>query len=408
MRCPLSLGSFLPVLCLLAACHKEVPVVPPPPPEVKVAEVLQRDVPSYVEVIGETRGNTEIEIRARVEGFIETVDYKEGTPVTKGQLLYTIDPRPFQARLATAKASQAEAEAQLARAHQDVSRYEPLVAKNAISRQEYETAVSLEKAAVAVVEAAKSMVEQSEIDLSYTRVVAPEDGLAGRTEVYAGTLVGRGQSTLLTRISRTDPIHVRFSFPEKDYLAMARKRGTGVTPGEADRTTTFELIMADGTIHPSPGTLVFVDRNVDPKTGTIMVEAAFANPGQIIRPGQYGRIRATVDQRKGAILVPQRCVLEQQGVYSVMVLSAGDKVEQRMVTPAERRDSLWVISSGLRAGEKVVVEGLQKIRPGVQVQPKTVLIEEEDPAKAAGESPAPRGGGQPTHGETKSTNGAAK
>jgi len=402
MRRHFLLISVLPSLVLLAACHEEKRAAPPPPPpDVKVAEVLVRDVPSYVEVIGETRGNTEIEIRARVEGFIETVDYKEGTPVTKGQLLYTIDPRPFQARVTTSKASQAEAEAQLARAHQDVVRYEPLVAKNAISRQEYETAVSLEKAAAAVVEAAKSMVEQAEIDLSYTRVLAPDDGLAGRTEVYAGTLVGRGQSTLLTRISRTDPIHVRFSFPEKDYLAMARKRGTGVTPEEAGRTTSFELITADGTIHPAPGTLVFVDRNVDARTGTIMVEAAFANPGQIVRPGQYGRIRAIVEQKKGAILVPQRCVIEQQGVYSVMVLAAGDKVEQRLVTPAERKDSLWIIASGLKAGDKVVVEGLQKIRPGMQVQPKTVLIEEKEAAKAAGDA-------KPAHGEAKSSDGAAK
>lgn len=394
MRCPSLLVPFLSTLCLLAACHEQPKAAPPPPPDVKVAAVLQRDVPSYVEVIGETRGNTEIEIRARVEGFIETVDYKEGTPVKKGQLLYTIDARPFESRLATAKASQAEAEAQLARARQDVVRYEPLVAKNAISRQEYETAVSLEKAAAAVVEAAKSMVEQAEIDLSYTRVLAPDDGLAGRTEVYAGTLVGRGQSTLLTRISRTDPIHVRFSFPEKDYLAMARKRGTGVTPEAANRTTAFELFTADGKLHPAPGTLVFVDRNVDPKTGTIMVEASFPNPDQIVRPGQYGRIRATVDQRKGAILVPQRAVIEQQGVFSVMVVAEGDKVEQRLVTPAERKDSLWVIASGLKAGDRVIVEGLQKVRPGMQVAPQTVLIEEKDEA-------APADGAQPQNGAAK-------
>ncbi|MBL8863224.1 MAG: efflux RND transporter periplasmic adaptor subunit [Planctomycetes bacterium] len=388
MRCWLPPVPILPLLCLFAACHEQPPAPPPPPPDVKVAEVLQRDVPVYVEVIGETRGNTEIEIRARVEGFIERVDYKEGSEVKKGQLLYTIDARPFEARLAASKASLAEAEAQYARARQDVVRYEPLVAKNAISRQEYETAVALEKAAAAVVEAGQALVEQAEIDLSYTRVMAPEDGLAGRTEVYAGTLVGRGQSTLLTRISRTDPIHVRFSFPEKDYLALARKRGTGVTP-DSERKTTFELFTADGTLHPAPGELVFVDRNVDPRTGTIMVEAAFPNPGLIMRPGQYGRIRATVDRRAGAILVPQRAVVEQQGVFSVLVLAAGDKVEQRLVTPAERRGALWVMASGLKAGEKIVVEGLQKVRPGIQVKPQTVLIEDEVGTSA---QPRPAGG----------------
>jgi membrane fusion protein (multidrug efflux system) len=372
----LTLGSFLALQCALTGCNKEAAAQPPPPPpDVKVAEVLVRDVPVYVEAIGETRGNTEIEIRARVEGFIQSVDYKEGSLVQKGQPLYTIDALPFQARLAAAKASQAEAEAQLARTHQDVARYEPLVAKNAISREEYETAVALEKAAAATVESTKAVVEQAEIDLSYTKVIAPEAGLAGRTEVYAGTLVGRGQSTLLTRISRVDPIHVRFSFPEKDYLALARKRGGGVKQDDKPGAT-FELVMADGTLHPAPGTLVFVDRNVDALTGTIMAEAAFANPAEILRPGQYARVRVELEKRPGAVLVPQRAVQEMQGVFSVMAL-AGDTVEQRLVMPAERIGSLWVITSGLKAGDRILVEGLQKVRPGVKVNAQTVPIEEE-------------------------------
>ena len=385
-------GSFLAVV-LLAGCDTKQAAPPPPPPEVKVAEVIVRDVPVYIEAIGETRGNTEIEIRARVEGFIESVDYREGSLVEKGQQLYTIDSRPFQARLAAAKADQAEAEAQLARAHQDVARYEPLVAKNAISREEYETAVALEKAAAATVDAAKAVVAQAEIDLSYTKVLAPEAGLAGRTEVYAGTLVGRGQSTLLTRISRTDPIHVRCSIPEREYLAIAKKRGYGVRDARSEPVP-FELLLPDGTIHGSPGQLVFVDRNVDALTGTIMVEAAFPNPGEILRPGQYARLRATTEQRPGAILVPQRAVQEMQGVYSVMALAQGDTVEQRLVTPAERIGSLWLMTSGLKAGDRVVVEGLQKVRPGMKVNAQTVLIEEEGKtedtdAKEGGSPPAP-------------------
>jgi membrane fusion protein, multidrug efflux system len=369
-------GLLLSILALAGCGGKDQEPAPPPPPDVKVAQVLVRDVPVHVEAIGETRGNTEIEIRARVEGFVQSVDYKEGSLVTKGQKLYTLDARPFEARLSVAKASQAEAEAQLARSHQDVARYEPLVAKNAISRQEYETAVALEKAAVAVVEAAKSMVEQAEIDLSYTQVTAPEDGLAGRTEVYAGTLVGRGQSTLLTRISRTDPIHVRFSFPERDYLTYARKRGHGVRT-DADAGLPFELLLPDGSVHPEAGELVFIDRNVDTRTGTIMGEAAFPNPGEILRPGQYARVRATVEQRSGAILAPQRCVQELQGVFSVMVVGAGDVVEQRLVMPAERIGSLWVIASGLKPGERVIVEGLQKVRPGSKVSVQTVSLDED-------------------------------
>ena len=389
MRRPSSPGPILPWLCLLAACHEEPKPPPPPPPDVKVAAVLQRDVPVRVEAIGETRGNTEIEIRARVEGFIESVDYLEGSLVEKGQLLYTIDARPFQAQLAASRAAQAESEANLARARQDVARYEPLVAKNAISREQYETAVALEKSAAAAVESAKAVVEQSEIDLSYTKVLAPEAGLAGRTEAYAGTLVGRGQSTLLTRISRIDPIHVRFSFPERNYLAYARKHGTNSAAASQGAAMPFELELGDGSVHEQPGKLVFLDRNVDTATGTIMAEAAFANPGQIVRPGQYGRVRVTTDVRSGAILVPQRAVVEQQGIYSVMVVAEGDTVEQRLVIPAERIGSLWLISSGLKPGDRVVVEGLQKIRPGIKVNAQTVLIEEQESAKGEGDAKPP-------------------
>lgn len=387
MRVPLSLVSFLVFAGSLPSCKEETLAVAPPPPNVKVAPVLQRDVPVYVEAIGETRGNTEIEIRARVEGFIESVDYAEGSLVEKGQLLYTIDKRPFEARLAAQKASLAEAEAQLARTHQDVARYEPLVAKNAIPREQYETAVALEKAAAAVVESQKAMVEQAEIDLSYTRVTAPDGGLAGRTEVYEGTLVGRGASTLLTHISKVDPIHVRFSFPEADYLLYARRRAAE-EGGAKGQIAPFELILADGSTHTEGGTLSFLDRNVDAQTGTIMAEAAFPNPGGLLRPGQYGRVRVLVELRKDAILVTQRCVQESQGVYSVLVMGSGDQLEQRLVTPAERMGSLWVIASGLKAGDKVVVEGLQKVRPGAKVNPETVSLEaSEEPA--AGPPPEP-------------------
>jgi membrane fusion protein (multidrug efflux system) len=389
MRGRISIGLL--GVALGAACHREeLAAAPPPPPQVKVAQVLQRDVPVYVEAIGEMRGNTEIEIRARVEGFIEKVEYQEGSLVEKDQLLYTIDSRPFRAALANTKATLAQSEAQLARAHQDVARYEPLVAKNAISRQDYETAVALEKAASASVDAQKAVVEQSEIDLSYTKVTAPEAGLAGRTEVYAGTLVGRGSSTLLTHISRIDPIHVRFSFPEKDYLEYARKRGSGVDPAAGSKIP-FELLMGDGSVHGSGGKLVFVDRSVDAQTGTIMAEAAFDNPGGILRPGQYARVRAVVTERKGAILVPQRAVQETQGTFNVMVVAA-DTVEQRPVVPAERVGSLWVIESGLKSGDKVIVEGLQKVRPKAKVKAQEVPIEEEEGPKegsASKDAPTP-------------------
>jgi membrane fusion protein (multidrug efflux system) len=375
-------------------CSKPAPP-PPPPPEVKAAQVLQRDVPIYVEAIGQTRGSTEIEVRARVEGFIQTVDFQEGNPVRKGQLLYTIDPRPLEATLAQAKGSLAQAEAELARARQDVARYEPLVAENAIPKEQYDTAVAVQRAQEAAVEAAKAAAQRAQIDLGYTKVLAPEDGLAGKTEVYPGTLVGRGQSTLLTHISQIETIHVRFTIAERDYLYFARRRqerSGSVAPGAS---LPFELVLADGSVLPNPGRLVFVDRNVDPQTGTILMEAAFPNPGWIVRPGQYARVRAAVDLKKGAILVPQRAVSELQGIYNVAVVGGDDTVEVRMVTPAQRIGSLWVIESGLKAGERVVVEGVQKVRPGVKVKPEVVTIEQESvtapPAAATGATGGTKG-----------------
>jgi len=390
MRTSLVLASLL---ASVVGCKKEAP--PPPPVEVKAATVLQKDVPIYVEAIGQTRGSTEIEVRARVEGFLQTVDFKEGSPVKRGDLLYTIDPRPFEAALAQSRGTLAEAEAQLARATQDVVRYEPLVAKNAIPRQQYETAVVVKRAAEAAVEAAKASMQRAEIDLGYTKVTAPEDGLVGKTEVYPGTLVGRGQSTLLTHISQVATIHVRFTIPERDYLYYARRREEHGISGEPPKLP-FELVLADGSVHPHKGQLVFVDRNVDPATGTILMEAAFPNPGFIVRPGQYARVRAAVDMKQGAILVPQRAVSELQGIYNVAVVGADDAVEIRMVQTGQRIGNLWLVESGLKAGERIVVEGLQKVRPGLKVKAEMVKIEEGaaapgPPGAAAGEAKGAQG-----------------
>ena len=377
---------------LAVGCAEKKEAPPPPPPGVKVATVLQRDVPIYVEAIGQTRGSTEIEVRARVEGFLQTVNFQEGNPVRKGQLLYTIDPRPLEATLAQAKGALAQTEAELARARQDVARYEPLVAQNAIPREQYETAVAVQRASEAAVEAAKATAERAQIDLGYTRVLAPDDGLVGKTEVYPGTLVGRGESTLLTLISQITTIHVRFTIPERDYLYFARRREARGLSGQAP-TLPFELVLADGSVLPDKGKLVFVDRNVDPETGTILMEAAFPNPGWIVRPGQYARVRAAVDMKPGAILVPQRAVSEMQGVYNVAVVGGNDTVEVRMVTPGPRIGTLWLVDSGLKAGDRVVIEGVQKVRPGLKVKPEMVTIEEGSaaPAGPTGETKGEQG-----------------
>jgi membrane fusion protein (multidrug efflux system) len=343
---------------------------------------VQRDVPIYAEFTGQTRGSKEVEVRARVEGYLDGVHFAEGFPVRKGQLLYTIDPRPFETALAQAKGRLAGTEADLGKARQDVARYKPLAEQNAIPRQDYETALSRQQGAEAAVEAARAAVRQAELDLGFTRVAAPMDGLVGKTEVNPGNLVSR-QSTLLTAISQVDPIHVRFSVSEQEYLRYIR-HAERPSPGRSP--VPLELVLADGSRHPHWGRVAFVDRTVDPTTGTLLIEAAFPNPEKVLRPGQFGRVRATIETRKGAILVPQRAVQELQATYNVAVVGAGDNVEIRPVKPGPRVDAMWVIEQGLKEGERVVVEGLQKVRPGVTV--KAVPLPEG--AAAAGSDNAAR------------------
>lgn len=358
------------ILCLIGCQKKEAPA--PPPPEVKVATVLQKNVPIYVENIGETVGASDVEIRARVAGFLESIDFEEGSLVHKNQLLYTIDPKPYEASLATAQGQVAEAEARLSKAKTDVARYKPLVELNAVSRQEYDTAVSAQDAAAASVEAARAVEDNAKIDLGYTKIYSPIDGIIGKTQVKPGNLVGRGENTLLTVISNIDSIHVRSNLSERDYLRLARARAA-VKEKPKDN---FELLLADGSVHKYKGNLVFADRAVDPATGTLGIEAAFPNPDGLLRPGQYARLRAAIDMKQNAILVPQSAVQELQGTYSVAVLGADNKITMRTVQAGQRIGSLWIIDSGLAAGEKIVVEGLQKVREGATVTPVTVVIED--------------------------------
>ena len=375
----------------IAGCGgKKAP--PPPPPAVQVAQAIQRDVPIYVEAVGQTRGSKEVEIRARVEGFIQSVDFAEGTAVQQGQRLFTIDPKQFETTLAQAKGRLAEAEAQLAKARQDVARYTPLAAKNAIPQQDLDTALAVERAATAGVEAESAAAKSAEIDVGYTRVVSPVTGLVGKAEVKTGNLVGRGESTLLTTVSAIDPIHVRVAFAERDYLTLVRKRleevkERGAQPAPVD-SANIEMVLADGSVHPQRGKVFFVDRAVDPATGTLLVEIEFPNPDKIVRPGQFAKIRAPVDFRRGAILVPQRAVQEVQATYNVAVVAAGDTIEIRPVKPGARLGTLCVIEAGLQPGERVVVEGLQKVQKGMKVQPTMVEISDPNLGTAGSQAAA--------------------
>jgi membrane fusion protein (multidrug efflux system) len=353
---------------LPAACSEPPPPAAPPPPEVLVADVIQRDVPVYLELVGQTQGYQDVEIRARVEGYLTRVSFQEGSLVRQGDLLYEIDRQPLEATLAQARADQATAEAGLAKANNDVARYKPLVAKQAVSQRELDDALAQQDAARSRVDAGKAAVEKARLDLGYTRITAPISGLVGTTLVKAGNLVGRGESTLLTTISQIDPALFRVGVTEADYLLVARR---GVEQGRAAAGQgNIQLTLADGTLYGHPGKVNVVDRAVDPTTGTLGIQLLFPNPDLLLRPGQYGRARLLLDNKPGALLVQQRAVQELQNLYSVAVVDGSGKVAFKNVKVGPRVDSLWVIEEGLTASDKVVVEGLQRIQDGMTVSAK--------------------------------------
>jgi membrane fusion protein (multidrug efflux system) len=362
-----AIAAAIAVAALSSACEKPAPAAPPPT-EVYVTNVVQKDVPVYLDMVGQTVGFQDVEIRARVEGFLQSMDYQEGSFVQKGALLYVIDPKELQAALSQSKADQATAQARLEKATNDVNRYTPLVAKQAVSRQELDDARAAQDAARSQVDAAKAGVDKATLDLGYTRVTSPIAGLVGTTLVKPGNLVGRGQNTLLTTVSQIDPMLFRVGLTEADYLKIA-KRSTSRTAG-APKVTGIELTLSDGTVHPQTGTVNTVDRAVDPATGTLGVQFAFPNPEHVLRPGQFGRARVLLETKTGALLVPQRAVQELQNLYSVAIIDAGNKVAFRNVKVGQRVGSDWVIEDGVKPGERIVVEGLQRIRDGMTVEAK--------------------------------------
>jgi membrane fusion protein (multidrug efflux system) len=341
------------------------------PPEVYVADVVQKDVPIYMELVGQTRGSQDVEIRARVEGYLNRVAFTEGSFVRRGALLYQIDPLPLEAALANAKAQLATAQARLDKTNTDVNRLTPLAKQQAVSQQELDNALSARDAARAQVDANKAAVDKATLDLGYTRITAPLDGLVGTTEVKAGNLVGRGESTLLTTVSQTNPILFRAGISEAEYLRLAKRIAEAGGAAAGRQKAEIQLLLADGTVHPHPGQVDAIERAVDATTGTLAVQFKFPNPDRVVRPGQYGRARFVIETKPAALLVPQRAVTELQNLYSVAVVGAGNKVEFRNVKAGPRVDSLWLIEEGLKPGEKVIVEGLQKARDGAVVAPKT-------------------------------------
>ena len=367
-----------------AACSKPTSAARPgDPPDVEVAPVEQKDVPIYGEWIGTLDGMVNADVKAQVTGYLLAQAYKEGSFVKEGQVLFEIDPRPFQAALGQAEGQLAQAKAQLANAEAvqgrtqlDVDRYTPLVKEQAASQQDLDNAIQNNLAAKATVATAKAQIQAAEaavqtarLNLEFTRLTSPIDGIAGVAQLQVGALVSPS-SPPVTTVSTVDPIKVYFTVSEQEYLDWNRRFPTEASLDAANRRVRLELILADGTTYPREGTVYFADRQVNQSTGAIRIAGLFPNAGNFLRPGGYGRVRAATRIKRGALLVPQRAVTELQGSYQVAVVDSENKVGIRTVKVGDRVGSLWIIEEGLNPGERVVAEGVQKVRPGAQVNPK--------------------------------------
>lgn len=394
MKRELVLG--LSILCAAAAaattegCGKKAPP-PQQPPMVVVTSVIQKDVPVYGEWIGTTAGDINAEIRPQITGYLLRRIYDEGGFVRPGQLLFEIDPRQIRSQLQQAEANLGQGKANLAKAERDVARFRPLAEQRAISQQELDNAVSAEQVARAAVVALEAAVDQARLYLSWTRVTSPIGGIAGAATTQVGDLV-TPQSVLAT-VSRVDPLRVFFKLSEQEYLHYRESEAPAAAAPAAgptaagQRISSLEMVLSDGTVFPHPGHLIFTDREVDVKTGTISACGLFPNPGNLLRPGQYAKVRAETSIDRGALLVPQRAVNEQQGGYQVAVVGPDNKADVRNVQVGQRIGSLWVIDRGLRPGEHVVVEGFSRAKSGTVVKP--VESPAQAAAAAAGNAPPP-------------------
>src|SRR3984893_7103627 len=360
---------LLPATVFLAAGCRNPNAAPAiPSPEVEVASVVQKDVPIYSEWVAALDGYVNSQIQAQVTGYVIQQTYKEGSFVRKGQLLFQIDPRPFQALLDQANAQLAQAQAQLGKTEMDVDRDTPLARERAIAQSQLDNDIQANKAAKAAVKAAEAQVEQAQLNLDFTNVKSPVDGVAGIAQVQIGNLVN--PTTVLTSVSQMDPIKANFSISEQEYLHYAERIHAQAQKEKPSDGPPFELILADGSVYPHKGAGLLTNRQVDTATGSMQVVCTFPNPRNILRPGQFGRLRAAAEVRQSTLLVPEKAVNELQGAYQLAVVGTDNKVSIRPVTVGERVGGSWIIESGVKAGEMVIVEGLQKVQGGGAVKIK--------------------------------------
>ncbi len=353
------------------ACQEKAQKVAPPP-DIPVVKVLQKDVPVYKEFVGQVYGKYDIPIRARVSGFLEGIHFSEGSRVKKGQLLYTIDPQPFEAQVAEQMSRLAGARTQLVKAKNDLQRIRPLAEISAVSQSDLDAAQAQYEAAQAEVNAAKASLELARISLSYTRIKSPIRGLIGKTQAKVGEFVGQNPNpVILNTVSRIDTIHVEFFLPERDYLILARAFGVSERslPKEYKQRKVLQLILSDGSIFPYKGWVNFINRNIDPSSGSMLIQASFPNPERILRPGLFARIKVQMDVLNDAMIIPLRSILEIQNKYYVYVVDQEGVVKQKEVKAGPLQGDMRVISEGLSPDDRIVLEGIQMVRSGMKVNP---------------------------------------
>lgn len=360
------------------ACEKkEEKAAPPPPlPEVSVYKTKAEDIPIYKTFVGQIYGANDIDIRARVEGFLKEIHFREGFPVKAGELLYIIENQPFEAEVASKKGLLAEANTKLVKSRRDLERYRPLAKENAISQSDLDGAVAAYEAAQATVEAAHANLKAAQIQMGYTRIYSPIDGIIGKTQARVGDFVGRDPNqVILNTVSNTHSVLVEFFLTENEYLKIARHMvETRAEKAELTRAPDIRLILADGYLYPHKGRPNFLDRQIDPATGGIMFQVSFTNPDNLLRPGQFAKLKARVEEVKGGILVPQRSVDDLQGIKRIFVVDGQNTVHERQVTLGPAIENFYLVRKGLEAGESVIFEGLQKVSDGTKVRPEEVTV----------------------------------
>jgi len=359
--------SIVAIITFAISCDEQKPTMPVP--DIPVYKVTTTDVPIYEEFVGETLGFKDIAIRARVEGYLEEIHFKEGSHVNKGDVLYTLESQQYEAAVAEKESMVAEQQTLLANAETELGRIRPLAEENAVSMSDLDSAVARYEAAQASVDAAKANLQAAEIELGYTKIYSPISGIIGKTQAKVGDFVGRNPNpVILNTVSSTDTILVQFYLNETTYLEAA-KRILAAGQKLGDGKVELELILADGSVYEYKGTTDFIDRNVDTSTGAILIQSSFPNPQGLLRPGQFARVKAKIKEVKDGILIPQRCVSELQGQHSVFVVGVDNKIKTTAVTVGPKTGQFWLITDGLNAGDMVVYEGLQKVKDGAVINP---------------------------------------